>query len=221
MSDEFFREVDEEYRRDKVSEIWKKYNTLIIGVVAIVVIGVGGYRYWEGVQLQKAQEASTAYMQAANLAATGKEADAEKALVALGKEGSSGYGLLSKFLLASETGHSNKDAAIQQYSALALDNTIPAEWRDLAKLRGAMLKMDVGDGSTAQADLEQLATANSAWRHTAREMLGLSALKRNDYAAARRWFDLIAQDNETPQSLRGRLALYAAVVEGGPVQVAR
>ena len=63
-----------------------------------------------------------------------------------------------------------------------------------------------------------IAAPTNAWRHTAREMLGLSALKRGDYDAAGRWFDQIAADRETPQALRSRLEIYSALVNAGPAQ---
>ena len=68
------------------------------------------------------------------------------------------------------------------------------------------------------AALERLATPTNVWRHSAREFLGLAALKRGDYDAAGRWFDQIAADRETPQTIRGRLEIYASLVAGGPVQ---
>jgi Uncharacterized protein conserved in bacteria len=220
MSDEFFREVDEEYRRDKVSQFWKKYNALIIGIIAVVVIGVGGYRYWENHQLSKARESSATYMAANALILEGKGSEGESLLAALAKDAPAGYALLAKFRLAGEIASRDGEAGIREYNALAADSAIASEWRDLAKLRSAMLRMDIGDGSSAQSDLELLAGANAPWRHTAREMLGLLFLKRGDYAGAGRWFDAIAQDAETPADLRRRLELYSAVVAGGAVTTA-
>ena len=36
-NDEFIREVDDEYRRDRVAQIWKRYNGVIIGVLVLLV----------------------------------------------------------------------------------------------------------------------------------------------------------------------------------------
>ena len=36
---------------------------------------------------------------------------------------------------------------------------------------------------------------------------------------AGKWFDQIAADRDTPPSLKQRLAVYTALVAGGPVQV--
>lgn len=218
MSDEFFREVNEEYRRDQVSHIWKKYNTLIMGAIALIVIGVGGYRYWEGAQLSKAQQAGANFAQAINLAQTSDFAAAEKALAALGKEGPTGYAMLAKFTLAGDLSLKDKDAALREYNALAADGNIAPEWRDLAKLRSAMLRMDGKDASSARSDLELLAGANGPWRITASEMLLLSHLQQGDYAAARRWLETLNKDVETPAGVRGRLTVYTSIIAGGPVE---
>jgi hypothetical protein len=64
-----------------------------------------------------------------------------------------------------------------------------------------------------------MATPTNPWRHSARELLGLSGLKAGDLEFAGRWFDQIAADRETPAGLRQRLEVYTALVAGGPVQV--
>ncbi|MEN3930601.1 tetratricopeptide repeat protein [Microvirga sp. W0021] len=220
MSDEFFREVDEEYRRDRISEIWKKHSNLIISVVALVIIGVGGYRYWENAQLNKAQDASMRFMQATSLIQQGKNSDAEQILGSLSKDAPESYVLLSRFTAAGDLVAKDTDGAIREYNALAADSKISTDWRDYAKLRSAMLRMNAADPSSAQSDLELLSN-NSAWRHTAKEMLVLLFIEKGDQAAARRWLDAIEQDAETPPSLRTRLPLYTGILDGGVVQTVK
>ena len=55
MSD-IFQEVDEEVRRDKAAEFWKKYQNLIIGAAVLIVLATAGYRYYDNRRL--AAEAS-------------------------------------------------------------------------------------------------------------------------------------------------------------------
>jgi hypothetical protein len=43
------------------------------------------------------------------------------------------------------------------------------------------------------------------FRHTARELLALGAWRLGDSAAAKRWFDLIAADAETPSGTKQRI----------------
>ena len=50
MSD-IFQEVDEEVRRDKALEFWKKHQNLIIAGAALIVLATGGYRFYENRKL--------------------------------------------------------------------------------------------------------------------------------------------------------------------------
>ncbi|WP_445500559.1 tetratricopeptide repeat protein [Microvirga sp. G4-2] len=219
QNDEFIREVDEEYRRDQLAKIWARYNGLIIAVVVLVVGGIGGWRYWEHVQETRAQAAAARYEAALKLSDETKTQEAEAALEALAKEGDTGYGLLARFRVAAERGQQNAEQGAAAYDALANDSGIAPLWRDLARLRAAWLRLDTAEPAKIRQALEPMAAPSNAWRHSARELLGLSGLKAGDMDYAGRWFDQIAADRETPPALRQRLAIYTALVAGGPVQV--
>ena len=215
---DFIREVDEEYRRDRIMEIWKRYSGVIVGVIILVVAGVGGWRYWQHLERQQAEAAAVRYEEAVRLAREGKTEEAEQGLETLAKGAPQGYQLLSRFRLAAELGRQNPEEGAKAYDALAADGSVEPVLQDLARLRAAMLRIDAADPGAVQPALERLASPAGVWRHTARELLGLTALKRGDYDAAGRWFDQIAADRDTPQGLRGRLELYTSLVAGGPVQ---
>jgi hypothetical protein len=218
-NDEFIREVDEEYRRDRVAQIWKRYNGVIIGALILAVALVGGWRYWEHREETKAQAAAVRFEDALKLSRDGSGDEAEKILEALAKDSPAGYGLISRFRLAAEIGKGSAEEGAKAFDALAGDRGIEATWQDLARLRAAMLRMDLADPGPVRQSLEGLATPTNMWRHTARELLGLSGLKAGDMDFAGRWFDQIAADRDTPPALRQRLQIYTALVAGGPVQV--
>jgi len=218
-NDEFIREVDEEYRRDQLTQIWNRYNGVIIGIAILIVAAVGGWRYWEHYQETQAQAAAVQYEDALRLSREEKSKEAETALETLAKDGSTGYGLLSRFRLAAELGRENAENGASAYDALANDANVTPLWQDLARLRAAWLRIDTADPAQFRTAVERLAVPANAWRHSARELLGLSGLKAGDMDYAGRWFDQIAADRETPQSLRQRLSIYTALVAGGAVQV--
>jgi hypothetical protein len=218
-NDEFIREVDEEYRRDRIAQIWTRYNGVIIGAAFLVVVSVGGWRYWEHVQETRSQAAAGRYEEALSLSRQDKSDEAEAALQALAKEDGTGYGLLARFRLAAELGQQSPEDGASAYDALSNDGNLSPLWRDLARLRAAWLRLDGGDPAKIRPALEPMAAPSNAWRHSARELLGLSGLKAGDMDYAGRWFDQIAADRETPPALRQRLAIYTALVAGGPVQV--
>ncbi len=218
-NDEFIREVDEEYRRDQMARIWQRYSGVIIGVAALVVASVGGWRFWEHTQETRAQAAAVRYEDALRLSTGDKGKEAEAAFEALAKEDATGYSLLARFRLAAELGQQNAENGASAYDALADDTSLSPLWKDLARLRAAWLRVDGADPAKVRPVLEPMAAPGNAWRHSARELLGLSGLKAGDMEYAGRWFDQIAADRETPSALRQRLAVYTALVAGGPVQV--
>jgi hypothetical protein len=60
--------------------------------------------------------------------------------------------------------------------------------------------------------LDSAAAPGATFRHTARELLALSAWRANDAAATRQWLDLIANDGDTPSSLRSRAEALQALL---------
>ncbi len=219
QENEFFREVNEDYRRDQIAKIWKRYSGLIVALAVLAVGAVGGWRYWQHAQLVRAEEASAQFDAAIKLAQGGKTEEADKAFAALRTDAPAGYRILADFRAAAEAGKRDAAAGAAAYDKLAADTALGDGLRDLARLRAALLRLDSPDPSAALTSLQGLAAPNGTFRHSAREMLGLAALKRGDFEAAGRWFDQIAGDPETPQALRQRVEVYEALVAGGPVTV--
>jgi hypothetical protein len=60
--------------------------------------------------------------------------------------------------------------------------------------------------------LEGATAPGSTYRHSARELLALSAWRSNNVVETRRWLDLIANDGETPASLRTRAEALQALL---------
>ncbi|WP_336487461.1 tetratricopeptide repeat protein [Methylobacterium nigriterrae] len=217
-NNEFFREVNEDYRRDQVAQIWRRYSGVFIALAILVVAAVGGWRYWQNAQRLAAEAASERFDTANRLARDGKPEEAEKAFSALEADGPAGYRLLARFRSAAETAKRDPAAGAAELDRIADDTRTGDGLRDLARLRAALLRLDAADPAPAISTLQGLA-ASSPFRHTAREMLGLVALRRGQYDEAGRWFDQLATDPETPQNLRQRIEVYAALVAGGPVTV--
>ena len=220
--DEFIREVDEEYRRERVLEIWRRFGALIVGAALLLVAAVGGWRYWQHQEGQRAEAAALRFDEAVQLSRGGKGGEAEKALEDLAANGPAGYRGLARFRLAAELAKDDGDKGAAAYDALANDSALDSSLRDLARVRAAGLRIEAPGGAAAsERGLEAFATPANPWRNSAREILGVAALKRGDFDAAGRWFDQIAADREAPSNLRARLEIYSALVAGGPVQTAQ
>ncbi len=219
MTDNFLREIDEEVRRDKAADLWKKHGNVVIILLVLLVAGVGAWRFWQFRQLQAAQAVSARFEGALKASRENRAEDAEKALGELARDGGFGYNLMARFRAAAEVARREPAEGAAAFDALAADAAVDQVFRDLARLRSAMLKLDGAPYAEIKTALEPLAAANGVWRHTAREMLGVSALKAANMEDAGRWFDQVAVDRDAPQALRQRADLYLALVRAGPVDV--
>lgn len=215
---DIFREIDEEVRRDKAAAIWSKYGNVFIAVAAIAVIGVAGWQYWQHRESQAAQVVGARFEAALKSSRDGNGAEAETILKELAETAPAGYRQISRFRLAAETAKREGAAGVAAFEALAGDGSLEPLYRELARLRAGTLKVDLAPYADVRTTLEPLATAQGIWRHSAREMLGIAALKANLFEDAGRWFDAIVTDPQAPAVLRQRTDLYLAVVRGGPVE---
>jgi hypothetical protein len=219
MSDNFLREIDEEVRRDKAADLWKKYGNLVIVLLALLVVAVGGWRFWQYRQEQAAHAVSARLEEALKASRESRGGDAEKTLTDLAKEGSDGYRLVARFRLAAEAARREPADGAKAFDALANDTTVEQVFRDLARIRSNLLKVDSAPYAEIRAAVEPLAAPAGTWRHTAREILGLSALKGGNLDEAGRWFDQIVVDPQAPQGLRQRADLYLGLVKAGAVEI--
>jgi hypothetical protein len=210
MSD-IFHEVDEAVRREKLQKLWQRYGNFVIAAAVLVVAAVGAWRGYEWWEAKKAAEAGAAFDTAVELVDQGKTAEAEAAFAKLAVEGTPGYRVLARLREAAVLSKRDPKAAVAAYDAIANDSAAGPSFQQLAGVRAAILLLDSAPLSEINRRLEPLAGADGIFRHTAREVLALAAWKAGDSAAAKKWFDTIASDAATPQSLRGRIDVLMAL----------
>ncbi|MGX4805287.1 tetratricopeptide repeat protein [Bradyrhizobium guangdongense] len=209
---ELFDEVDEEVRREQLKKLWDKYSLYFIALMVLIVAAVGGWRGYQYLEAKKAAEAGAVFDKAVELSEQGKHAEAETAFADLAAKAPSGYRTLARLRAAAEGAARDPKAAAKMYDDIAADRSIGSEWQDLAKVRAAGLLVDSASYADMQQRLESSADPKSTFRHTARELLALSAWRNNDMTAARKWLDAIAEDGETPPGLRSRAEALQALL---------
>jgi hypothetical protein len=209
---DIFSEVDEAVRRERLEKLWQRYGTHLIVVLVLVIAGVGawrGYDYW---QRQKAAEAGAAFEAAMTLAEAGKHQEAADAFAKVAREGAGGYTVLARLREAAEIGARDAKAGVPAFDALAADAGIGQRFQDLAALRAAFLLVDTASFDEMRRRLEPLAEPKRTFRHSARELLALSAWRANDVTAARRFAEQIVNDGETPGAIRSRVEVLMAML---------
>jgi len=209
---EIFDEVDEDVRRDQLKKLWEQYSIYIVAGALLIIAAVGGWRGYQYLEAKKAAEAGAAFDKAAELSEANKHAEAEAAFTELAAKAPSGYRMLARLRAASELAIRDPQAAAKQYDDIAADRSVGASERELARIRAAELLLETSSYPNMLQRLEAATAPEATFRHTARELLALSAWRANDTAAARRWLDLIASDGETPSSLRSRADALQALL---------
>jgi len=202
---DIFREVDEDVRRERLQQLWERHGNLLVALALLVVLAIGGWRGYEYWENQKAAEAGASFEAAVALAETGKQAEARAEFGKIAKDGTTGYRTLARFRDTAELGKINPAAAAKEYDALAADSSLGRTLQDLAAVRGALIEVDTAPLAEFTRKLEPLTASDRPFRHTARELLALAAWRAGDQAAAKRWFDLIATDSDTPAGTRQRI----------------
>jgi hypothetical protein len=208
---DIFQEVDNEVRREQLKKLWDRYGIFAIAAVILVLAAVGGWRGYDWWQAKKAAEAGGAFDVASALMEQNKSAEAEAAFEQLARGDAAGYRTLAQLRGAAALAERDPKAAVSAFDAVAQSSAVDGTLRELAGIRAAMLLVDSAPYSELASRLEPLAAPSGAFRHTARELLALSAWRNKDSVAARRWFDLVAADPDTPPSVRARIDILMAL----------
>ncbi|MGB5799277.1 MAG: tetratricopeptide repeat protein, partial [Mesorhizobium sp.] len=98
--DNFIREVNEEFRKERIKALWDRYGAVVVAAIVLILVGTAGYvgyRYWDET---RANASGDAYSQALALADSGKTDEAIAAFSQLEKDGYGAYPLLARMRAA-------------------------------------------------------------------------------------------------------------------------
>lgn len=205
-NDSLMREVEEEIRREQMAKLWDKYGIYVVGLVALLVAGVGGYQLWQGRQQSLAYEGGALYDKALQLTTDGKADEAGKAYETLAEGGHRGYATLSELQLAAADLKAGKNTeALARFEKISNDSTADPLLKNFATLQAASLQLGSIGLPEMQNRLNALAADGNPWRFNARELIGLAAYKAGDIVAATKEFDRILSDTGAPPGVAQRV----------------
>lgn len=211
--DNLFREVDEEIRREQIKVYWDKFGTYIIGVAVLIVVVVAGYQGWTYWHQTEADKAAKKLFEAQRLASEDKTDEASAVFKQLIDSGPEGYQILARFQLASAQAAAGKiKEASDILDKIAQDGDVDQIIKGYAKVQSAFLLVDTANFEDMEKRIGDLATPEGAWRHSARELLGLSAYKENKFDVAQKHYNAILADAQASSSLRERANMMLALI---------
>ena len=142
----------------------------------------------------------------------GKFAEAEAAFAKVAADAPEGYRVLARMRAAGALAQIKPADAVKAYDELSADASLGATWQDLAAIRASLLLVDTATLADLRRRLEPLAEPTRSFRHTARELLALSAWRNHDFPAARRYLEMIATDAESPIGTRARADVLSGLI---------
>ena len=210
---DIYREVEEDLRRDRAAQLWKKYRYFVYAILAVLILGAVANHGWRFYDIKQRSAQSEDFGLALELVRDGETATALEALSELA-DGGSGYGLLAAFerakLLA---GSGDPGAAVEVWSEIARSADTPPAFRDLATLLSVMHQLEDGDSAALRDQLDPLTAGGQPFRPTALELQAVIALKDGDRAAARNLFGQIVSEPGAPSGQRTRAAQMLAALQ--------
>ncbi|MBB4229279.1 tetratricopeptide repeat protein [Rhizobium mongolense] len=203
--DSFIREVNEELRSDQMKGAWRRFGRYVIAIAVLIVVGTAGkvaFDYWDD---NRSSGTGDQFLAAMKLADENKSDEALAALATLEKEGHGAYPVLARMRAASvQAQKGDNAAAIAAFEAIGKDQSVPEAVRDAARMRAGWLLIESGTYEQVSAAVEEMAIPANAFRHSAREALGLAAYKAGNMVQARQWYQAIADDAASPRNIANR-----------------
>ncbi|HEX8445784.1 MAG TPA: tetratricopeptide repeat protein [Sphingomonas sp.] len=211
--DTFFREVDENLRRDRMESFVTRNGKWIALAVILFLAAAGGWIYWQHRQTLAAEAQSEVLTQALTDLSEGKEAGVKARLDALAADGHDGYRGAALLAEASAAQIRNdRTAALAGFAKVAGDSSLPQPMRDAALVRQTAIEYDSLPPAKVIERLKPLAAAGNPWFGSAGEMVAVAHLRMNRPQDAGRIFAAIAKDETLSASLRGRAVRVAGAL---------
>jgi len=207
------REVDEEVRKDKAAEFWKRWGIWLAVALIVGLAAFGGWLYWNNHQTQAAENEAAELSAVLDALDDGQVEGIDDRLAALSESSRPGIraaALLTRADVALQTG--NTGAAVAQFAAVAADEALPQQFRDLALIRQTATEYPAIGPQAVIDRLSGLTQQGNPWFGSAGELtaIALMAQGKNDEAGA--LFARMANDETVPETLRTRAVQMAGIL---------
>jgi len=207
------REIDEAVRQDDTLQFFQKYGVPLGSAVAIILVGMLGFWWWDSTNEAALEEQSEAIVSALDSVEATDFAGAEEKVAGLVDDGSPGARTMAKFLQASaslEQGESAK--AVELFASIAADEDAPQSLRDLALIREVSTNFDDREPADIIAKLEGLAQPGNPYFGSAGELVAIAHLEAGNREEAGALFSAISQDENVPETLQNRTRQMAGLL---------
>lgn len=211
-TDSFVNEVDESLRQDRMLVAAKKYGPWLIGVFVLIILAIGGWQLWTGMQTNSAREHAVEFAAAQALIEANDLEGAKAEFERLSNEGPRAYRAMARMehagILAQQGDLEGALAGFDAAAELAPD----AVMRESAQIRAAYIAADTQDFPALRTRLQPLIDSDSRVQYLAKELLAVEAWEAGETALARETLEQLTLAFEAPDSLRQRAQIALSVL---------
>ncbi|NVK17446.1 MAG: tetratricopeptide repeat protein [Methylocystaceae bacterium] len=210
-----FKEIDDELRQDKATQLWQKYGNLLIGAIIAVILGVAAFEGWKSYDLSQRSELGEQYAAAMDLAREDNFAEAQNAFQTLADQTGTGYSVLARMQAAALMAEQGKaKEAADAYFLIAQNGEIDPVFRDMALIMGALNGLEVMDANDIINRLQPLVGGANPWRHAASELTAYAHAKAGNMEEAHKIMSSMIDDASVPPGMRQRANEFAQAYNG-------
>ena len=215
-----FEETEERLRQERWATILQKNWPVLVGAVAAVVLGAGGYYGYKAYRDHTAALASEHFEKALQAEAAGNKVRVEEELALAAKSGSPAYQALSLMKQgAIKVAAGDSKAAVSLYEAAAKAAPTPI-LSDAAVLNASFAAMDTESFAAIEKRLKPITAEKRPYRPLAREALALAMVQAGKLKEAREEFQALSMDLDAPEGLKARAQAAMVAIDSGSAKVA-
>jgi hypothetical protein len=210
-TDSFIDEVNEEVRRDRMFNLFRRYGWIAVAAV-LLLVGGAAWNEWRASQEQAQSEAmGDAIVAALNLETASARAAALQEIEVT--QASAIVQLLSAAQLASDD---RGDEAVAQLTAVHSNEALPLIYRQIAEFKSLVIA-DAGQSiETRRNGFEDLISSGSVMRVLSEEQLALLDIAANDEGGALVRLQRLLEDSEITPGVRRRVTQLITALGAKP-----
>lgn len=208
---DLLEEIRQDVQREKFAKLWTDFGKYVIAAAVGIVVATAIYVFYTNHQLTKNEKHGGALFFAMNEPDPVKRLEKLSEVIATDADSYSAIAGLNKAEMYKS--QVNYDEAIKEYDAITSNKSAPRELTELAIISKMALK---SNQQTLDADdlsqLQNLVKKDSPWKLTAMELQASNAIRNKNYPEAKKLYEAIESDEESPDSMRSRAENMLSVI---------
>lgn len=203
--DALLDELKQDVAHDRWRELWERYQFLVLGTIAVIVLATAGHSYWQHVETQKNIAMTEALYTAMGTSKTSPDEAAQGLLAFAEQHKENAAGFMAKIQAAALLLRAGKTTdAMLQYEAALADKDTDSDLRAVTVIKFVQGGFDRLESNQVAEILAPYQQTTSAYRFAALELGALNAYRAGNFVEVQEMLGKILADKDAPVGARTR-----------------